>query len=35
MTEAITLEQFSAEAKAFLDANAEARGEEKFVWGEG
>jgi alkylation response protein AidB-like acyl-CoA dehydrogenase len=35
MTEAITIEQFAAEAKAFLDANLEARGEEKFVWGEG
>jgi alkylation response protein AidB-like acyl-CoA dehydrogenase len=35
MTEAITIEDFSAEAKKFLDANAETRGEEKFVWGEG
>jgi alkylation response protein AidB-like acyl-CoA dehydrogenase len=35
MTEAITLESFSIDAKRFLDANAEARGEEKFVWGEG
>ena len=35
MTEAITLESFTAEAKSFLDANAPARGEEKFVWGEG
>ncbi|MGZ6994752.1 MAG: acyl-CoA dehydrogenase family protein [Acidimicrobiia bacterium] len=35
MSEAITLESFTAEAKQFLDANAEARGEEKFVWGEG
>ena len=35
MTDGITLEQFSDEAKRFLDANAEARGEEKFVWGEG
>jgi alkylation response protein AidB-like acyl-CoA dehydrogenase len=35
MTDAITLEGFSADAKQFLDANAETRGEEKFVWGEG
>src|SRR4029079_8558745 len=35
MTESTTIEQFGAEAKAFLDANLEARGEEKFVWGEG
>ena len=35
MTEAITIEDFSTEAKKFLDANAETRGEEKFVWGEG
>lgn len=35
MTEAITLEQFTESAKRFLDANAETRGEEKFVWGEG
>jgi alkylation response protein AidB-like acyl-CoA dehydrogenase len=35
MTESTTIEQFAAEAKAFLDANLEARGEEKFVWGEG
>jgi alkylation response protein AidB-like acyl-CoA dehydrogenase len=35
MTEATTLESFAAEAKKFLDANAEVRGEEKFVWGEG
>ncbi len=35
MTDATTLESFSAEAKSFLDANAETRGEEKFVWGEG
>ena len=27
--------EFRAEAKAFLDANAERRIEEKFVWGEG
>jgi acyl-CoA dehydrogenase len=32
----ITLEQFTAEAKAFLDANAKLKGEEKkFVWGQG
>jgi alkylation response protein AidB-like acyl-CoA dehydrogenase len=32
----ITLEQFEAEARAFLDANAERKEEEKkFVWGEG
>ena len=35
MSESITLEQFAAEAEAFLDANVPARGEEKFVWGEG
>jgi alkylation response protein AidB-like acyl-CoA dehydrogenase len=35
MSESTTIEQFGAEAKAFLDANLEARGEEKFVWGEG
>ena len=35
MAESITIEQFSTEAKAFLDANVPARGEEKFVWGEG
>jgi len=35
MSEAITLEEFGAQAKRFLDANAEPRGEEKFVWGEG
>jgi acyl-CoA dehydrogenase len=35
MTEAISLEDFTTEAKAFLDANASARSEEKFVWGEG
>ncbi len=31
----IALEDFLAEAEAFLDANAEPRSEEKFVWGEG
>jgi acyl-CoA dehydrogenase len=31
----ITLEDFRSEAKAFLEANATPRGEEKFVWGEG
>ena len=35
MTEGISLDSFTAEAKRFLDANAPARGEEKFVWGEG
>ncbi len=32
---AITLDDFRSEAKAFLEANAKRRGEEKFVWGEG
>jgi acyl-CoA dehydrogenase len=31
----IALEEFVADAKSFLDANAEPRAEEKFVWGEG
>ncbi len=31
----IALEDFVAEAKVFLDANAEPRSEQKFVWGEG
>lgn len=32
----ITLEEFTAEAKAFLDANASPKAEDKaFVWGEG
>jgi acyl-CoA dehydrogenase len=35
MSETISLEDFTAEAKAFLDANATPRPEEKFVWGEG
>ncbi len=30
-----TPEQFEAEARAFLDANAERRPEETFVWGQG
>jgi acyl-CoA dehydrogenase len=32
---AVTPEQFEAEARAFLDANAERRPEETFVWGQG
>src|SRR5918996_2995934 len=32
---AIELDDFVAEAKTFLDTNAEPRAEEKFVWGEG
>jgi alkylation response protein AidB-like acyl-CoA dehydrogenase len=35
MSDAISLDDFTAAAKAFLDANAELRHEEKFVWGEG
>jgi alkylation response protein AidB-like acyl-CoA dehydrogenase len=35
MPESISLDEFTAQAKAFLDANATARSEEKFVWGEG
>jgi alkylation response protein AidB-like acyl-CoA dehydrogenase len=35
MTNRLSLEDFSASAEAFLDANAEPRSEEKFVWGEG
>jgi alkylation response protein AidB-like acyl-CoA dehydrogenase len=35
MTDEITLEQFRADATAFLEANAARRTEEKFVWGEG
>ena len=31
----LTLDDFLAEAKTFLDDHAEARPEEKFVWGEG
>ncbi|MEY3360289.1 MAG: hypothetical protein RL531_8 [Actinomycetota bacterium] len=30
-----SIENFQAEARAFLDANLERRGEETFVWGEG
>ncbi len=32
---AISLDDFVTEAKAFLDAKAEPRSEQKFVWGEG
>jgi alkylation response protein AidB-like acyl-CoA dehydrogenase len=32
---AITPDQFEAEARAFLDANAERRSDEAFVWGQG
>src|SRR5262249_21896324 len=32
---AISLDDFVTEATAFLDANAEPRSEQKFVWGEG
>jgi alkylation response protein AidB-like acyl-CoA dehydrogenase len=35
MTESISLEEFTAAADEFLAANATARPEEKFVWGEG
>jgi alkylation response protein AidB-like acyl-CoA dehydrogenase len=35
MAETITEDRFRAEAKAFLDANAEVRQERKFAWGEG
>src|SRR5919106_2177740 len=35
MTDTLSLDAFSSEAKAFLDANAEPRPEEKFAWGEG
>jgi alkylation response protein AidB-like acyl-CoA dehydrogenase len=31
----ISEQDFRSEAKAFLEANAKRRGEEKFVWGEG
>ncbi len=31
----IALDDFVSEAKRFLDANAEPRSEQKFVWGEG
>jgi alkylation response protein AidB-like acyl-CoA dehydrogenase len=30
-----SLDEFKSSARAFLDANAEPRSEEKFVWGEG
>lgn len=33
--DSITLDDFLADATAFLDANAEPRAEQKFVWGEG
>jgi alkylation response protein AidB-like acyl-CoA dehydrogenase len=33
--DALSPEQFEAEARAFLDANAEHRTEETFVWGQG
>lgn len=35
MSEGPALENFLAEAKDFLDSNANARGESSFVWGEG
>lgn len=35
MTDIVSLEAFSTSARAFLDANAEPRSEEKFAWGEG
>ncbi len=35
MSEGPPLENFLAEAKGFLDSNANARGESRFVWGEG
>ncbi|MGH8982578.1 MAG: acyl-CoA dehydrogenase family protein [Acidimicrobiia bacterium] len=35
MTDTISLDEFSTAARAFLDANAEPRPEEKFAWGEG
>jgi alkylation response protein AidB-like acyl-CoA dehydrogenase len=35
MTDTLSLEAFSSEARAFLDGNAEPRPEEKFAWGEG
>jgi alkylation response protein AidB-like acyl-CoA dehydrogenase len=35
MTQTITLEEFQADAKNFLDASAEVRQERKFAWGEG
>lgn len=35
MADTITLEQFRADARAFLEANCERRVEETFVWGKG
>src|SRR5919106_938977 len=35
MTDTLSLDAFSSDAKAFLDANAEPRPEGKFAWGEG
>jgi alkylation response protein AidB-like acyl-CoA dehydrogenase len=35
MMTTVTIDDFLSEAKAFLDANAQPRAEEKFVWGEG
>jgi alkylation response protein AidB-like acyl-CoA dehydrogenase len=35
MPDSISVEDFTAAAEAFLDANATTRSEEKFVWGEG
>ena len=35
MSEQISVEEFQAQARAFLEANAEVRREEKFVWGQG
>jgi len=35
MSEQISVDEFRAEARAFLEANVEVRREEKFVWGRG
>lgn len=35
MPDTISLEAFTAEARAFLDEHAPRRGDDKFVWGEG
>jgi len=35
MSPDVSLDEFAAAARAFLDANAEPRSEEKFVWGDG